>query len=171
MGVWSSVTGALDHAAGSFDESIGRQFDDTPGGGFADADTWTEWEPTGWAGYAVRGVAETMARPLVEDEDALDQAMEGGLISVDPENTTGLPAELIATTGETFDSDPGGGWTDPATYDNDDPTDQPSALRQIAEFLQLITTNIDTVVLGVVGLVVIYVFGNLFTINVGDSTG
>jgi hypothetical protein len=35
-GVVESVTGALDHAAGSVDESIGRQFDDEPGGGFAD---------------------------------------------------------------------------------------------------------------------------------------
>lgn len=36
MGVVGAVTGALDHAAGSVDESIARQFDDEPGGGFAD---------------------------------------------------------------------------------------------------------------------------------------
>jgi hypothetical protein len=36
VGVWSGITGALDHAAGSTDEAIGRQFDDTEGGGFAD---------------------------------------------------------------------------------------------------------------------------------------
>jgi hypothetical protein len=36
MGLYDSIAGAADHAAGSIDESIGRQFDDTEGGGFAD---------------------------------------------------------------------------------------------------------------------------------------
>lgn len=36
MGVWSGVAGALDHAAGSVDEAVGRQFDDTQGGGVSD---------------------------------------------------------------------------------------------------------------------------------------
>lgn len=34
--VYDGVAGVADHAAGSVDESIGRQFDDQPGGGFAD---------------------------------------------------------------------------------------------------------------------------------------
>lgn len=34
--VYDGVAGVADHAAGSVDESIGRQFDDSPGGGFAD---------------------------------------------------------------------------------------------------------------------------------------
>jgi len=34
--VWSTIAGAGDWAAGSVDESIGRQFDSQPGGGFAD---------------------------------------------------------------------------------------------------------------------------------------
>jgi len=34
------VIGAADDFAGQTDESIGRQFDDTPGGGFADTDTF-----------------------------------------------------------------------------------------------------------------------------------
>jgi hypothetical protein len=33
-GAWDAVAGVGDHATGSVDESIGRQFDDTPGGGF-----------------------------------------------------------------------------------------------------------------------------------------
>jgi len=36
MGIVSSITGALDHASGSVDESVGRQFDDSPGGGTVD---------------------------------------------------------------------------------------------------------------------------------------
>lgn len=36
MGLWSGVTGALDDAAGSTDEAVGRQFDDEQGGGFID---------------------------------------------------------------------------------------------------------------------------------------
>ncbi|WP_049907493.1 hypothetical protein [Haloferax elongans] len=36
MNVIDTVTGGLDHLAGSVDESIARQFDDEPGGGFAD---------------------------------------------------------------------------------------------------------------------------------------
>lgn len=36
MGVIGTVTGGLDHLAGSVDESIDRQFDDSQGGGFFD---------------------------------------------------------------------------------------------------------------------------------------
>jgi uncharacterized protein YjbJ (UPF0337 family) len=36
MGIVDTITGAADNAAGSVDESIGRQFDDTPGGGLID---------------------------------------------------------------------------------------------------------------------------------------
>lgn len=36
MSLYDRVAGALDHAAGSVDESIGRQFDDEEGGGFVD---------------------------------------------------------------------------------------------------------------------------------------
>ncbi|MDS0280631.1 hypothetical protein [Haloarcula onubensis] len=48
--VWGAVTGALDHAAGSVDESIGRQFDDEPGGGFADITETGESNDDGLAG-------------------------------------------------------------------------------------------------------------------------
>lgn len=41
MGVWSDMTGALDHAAGSTDEAIGRTFDNQPGGGVIDGTTET----------------------------------------------------------------------------------------------------------------------------------
>ena len=34
MGIVETVTGALDHGAGSTDEAIGRQFDEEEGGGF-----------------------------------------------------------------------------------------------------------------------------------------
>jgi len=48
--VWGAIAGAADHAAGSVDESIGRQFDDTKGGGFADlsetGDSNQDEEPT-----------------------------------------------------------------------------------------------------------------------------
>lgn len=36
MGIVDSVTGALDHAAGSTDEAVARTFDDEPGGGVVD---------------------------------------------------------------------------------------------------------------------------------------
>jgi len=38
--LWNQVAGVGDHLAGSTDESIGRQFDNTPGGGFADYNTY-----------------------------------------------------------------------------------------------------------------------------------
>lgn len=34
--LWNTVAGVYDHSWGSIDESVGRQFDDQPGGGFAD---------------------------------------------------------------------------------------------------------------------------------------
>jgi len=36
MGIYDSIAGAGGYLAGSVDESIARQFDDEPGGGFAD---------------------------------------------------------------------------------------------------------------------------------------
>lgn len=39
---YDAVAGTADHLAGSTDEAVGRQFDDTEGGGFADADTYTD---------------------------------------------------------------------------------------------------------------------------------
>lgn len=36
MGMYDDVAGVADHAAGSVDESVGRQFDDEEGGGVAD---------------------------------------------------------------------------------------------------------------------------------------
>lgn len=41
---YDAVAGVADHAAGSTDEAVGRQFDDEQGGGFADADTYTDDE-------------------------------------------------------------------------------------------------------------------------------
>lgn len=35
-GWWSTVAGAFDHSTGSVDESVGRQFNETQGGGFVD---------------------------------------------------------------------------------------------------------------------------------------
>lgn len=166
MGVWSTLAGAADHAAGSFDESIGRQFDDEQGGGFADTDTWVDNQDQGPVGDGFEGLAKTFASPFVEDR-ALDQVAEGGLVSVDPDQTTNAPGWLVATAGETFDDDPGGGYTDPSTYENDDPTDKPSPLAEIARFLRTVTTNIDTIAASGAALVVIYVVGNLFTFNVG----
>ena len=40
MGAWDDLVDAADHAAGSTDEAVARQFDDQQGGGFADYDTW-----------------------------------------------------------------------------------------------------------------------------------
>lgn len=37
---YDSVASTADHLAGSTDEAFARQFDDQPGGGIADADTW-----------------------------------------------------------------------------------------------------------------------------------
>lgn len=50
-GTYDVVAGVGDYAAGSLDESIGRQFDDEPGGGFGD--------------YAVGGTADA----VFEDPD------------------------------------------------------------------------------------------------------
>lgn len=36
---WNQIAGTADHLAGSTDEAFARQFDNTPGGGFADYDT------------------------------------------------------------------------------------------------------------------------------------
>lgn len=38
---WDNLSGWADHLAGSTDEAVGRTFDDEPGGGVADPDTWT----------------------------------------------------------------------------------------------------------------------------------
>jgi len=170
MGVWSSVPHAVDHAAGSFDESVGRQFDAEQGGGIADADTWVDNEDQGPVGEGFDRLAKTFGSPFVEDE-ALDQVADGGLISVDPDQTTNPSGWLIATAGQTFDNDPGGGYTDPDTYDDEDPNNEPTPLAQIARFLQLLTNNIGTVATGIVALVTIYVLGNLFTFtfDVGGS--
>lgn len=58
---------------------------------------------------------------------------------------------------------------DPNNDDNNDPTDEPSPLAQIARFIQLLLGNIDAVVIGGAALVIVYVFGNLFTFHVGDG--
>lgn len=47
--VYDTVAGAADNAVGPVDESIGRQFDDEPGGGFADVN---EGEVTNFPGPA-----------------------------------------------------------------------------------------------------------------------
>jgi len=50
MGIYDTVAGVADYAAGSVDESIGRQFDDQPGGGFADLTETGETNEDGLAG-------------------------------------------------------------------------------------------------------------------------
>ena len=55
------VAGPADHLAGSTDESVGRQFDDTPGGGFADVTANTFWSgASGLGDWAAGDVDETV---------------------------------------------------------------------------------------------------------------
>ena len=75
MGMFSGITGTLDHLAGSTDEAIGRQFDDEPGGGFADPDTWTS------AGDDLAGnVDEAIGRQFDDEKGGgfIDEAFGAG---------------------------------------------------------------------------------------------
>lgn len=59
------LAGVLNAAAGSVDESVGRQFDDTPGGGFADEAADVAGDPAGAVGDAAQEAGEATARALV----------------------------------------------------------------------------------------------------------
>lgn len=62
MGIWNTIAGAADHAAGSTDEAFGRQFDNQEGGGIADADTYT-----GIADHLAGSVDESIGRQFDSD--------------------------------------------------------------------------------------------------------
>lgn len=73
MGVWSDLTGALDHAAGSTDEAVARSFDDEPGGGL--------WSGTaGWFDHAAGSMDESVARSFDDEPGGglLDGALDTG---------------------------------------------------------------------------------------------
>jgi len=60
-------------------------------------------------------------------------------------------------------------WTD-ATTGNTQPSDggaNQSPVAQVARLFELVTSNAGTIATGVVGLVLVYVVGQLFTFNVG----
>ncbi|AUV82064.1 hypothetical protein C2R22_10730 [Salinigranum rubrum] len=61
---YGAVAGVADHATGSVDESIGRQFDDTPGGGFFEAGPNTDDETESVAGFDPWG--DSQSNPLLE---------------------------------------------------------------------------------------------------------
>lgn len=94
--VYQGVAGVGDDAAGNFDESIGRQFDDEAGGGFADWDTWVDNEDPGPVGDFAEGVTYSLVRGSVDSEEAAEQAVDDGVSSLSHEETTNLAADLIA---------------------------------------------------------------------------
>jgi hypothetical protein len=49
MGLWNDVAGVADHLAGSTDEAVARQFDNTPGGGASDVVAQQWWGLFDWA--------------------------------------------------------------------------------------------------------------------------
>lgn len=78
------VVGAADDFLGQKDEAIGRQFDDTPGGGFADADTYTaiatgtntEGTPSDVISTVPDATRETTEETVDAASDAVDDAAD-----------------------------------------------------------------------------------------------
>ncbi|QCC47442.1 hypothetical protein [Halobellus limi] len=79
---YDTVAGAADHAAGSVDESIGRQFDDETGGGFFDVapegsggaavDTDGDGEPEEFNNRFLRGPVRTVYDATFDYEGTLN---------------------------------------------------------------------------------------------------
>jgi len=106
-GAYDAVAGAGDYAAGSVDESIGRQFDDKKGGGVVDADTWidNEGDPFGAVSSTFSFGGDVMGIP--EEKQSKE-----GIISQDPSTYNSWIYSGVSRTGQQFDNTPGGGWPD-----------------------------------------------------------
>lgn len=72
-----TVTGIADHAAGSVDESVGRQFDDQEGGGFADEAASTG---AGFLDWAAGDVDEFVGRQTSGVRRQFDSEQGGGVV-------------------------------------------------------------------------------------------
>jgi len=119
---YSTVAGAADHLAGSTDEALGRQFDDEPGGGTFDPDTYVpnDWDPDDPDNFGdggnrwipgfletVRNPVDRITSPWETTRGALDAAAlnfdegVGGLTSLvdgQPGNTAGSGQQGVNTT-------------------------------------------------------------------------
>ncbi|RDZ65879.1 hypothetical protein C5B90_05885 [Haloferax sp. Atlit-12N] len=83
MSILGSVAGGLDHLAGSVDESIGRQFDDEPGGGFADVGRTGETNDSETDTYNNRYLRGDFARSLYDTVTDYDGTLNGQEDTVD----------------------------------------------------------------------------------------
>lgn len=77
MGIYDTVAGAFDYAAGSTDEAVARQFDDVEGGGVSD-ETFAVLDPTRAASAQteqdLRHPALAGPSPLTLLSDAMDRS-------------------------------------------------------------------------------------------------
>lgn len=100
-GIWDTVAGAGDWAAGGVDEAVGRQFDDEPGGGIVDADTWVDNPMPGPIGDAARSVTRPVVGAVTNSEDATEQALDDGIVGLDNSQVTGALPKFLAEPVET----------------------------------------------------------------------
>ncbi|WP_410765794.1 hypothetical protein [Haloferax sp. DFSO60] len=83
MSVFGSIAGGLDHLAGSVDESIGRQFDDEVGGGFADVGRTGEGNDSETDTYHNRFLRGDFARSAYDAVMEYDGTLNGREDSID----------------------------------------------------------------------------------------
>lgn len=152
----SGIAGVYDFTWGSIDESVGRQFDDATGGGFADefgafvdptrrASEQTEQDVGTYAEFTLAGLAPAAA-------------IGGAATNQDSLDPFGQADELL---GRQFDRERGGGAADEAIRISEDvwndatpnvPFNAGQGLAGIAAALVL--------------LAVVYIFGTLFEVTV-----
>lgn len=174
MGLLDSVSGALDHAAGSTDEAWSRQFDDVEGGGFADelgaiADPTRSASPDTERDFNIftRGGAGGMEQ--LREQQGLDTSMyEGPLhggISDTLDRMAGRTPPDERESNDPLETPEGDG----QTFSGADPTD-PSDTNLYPEWLSLITDNLGLVAAGVIGLYVLTALGPVLEIvaNLSD---
>ena len=102
MGLIEDATGALDHAAASFDESIGRQFDDEQGGGFGD-ETMSLLDPT-----------DRASEQTEQDVGTLFEYGPAGAVAPGAQLLT-IGTDIDESIGRQFDTEEGGGAADVAS--------------------------------------------------------
>ena len=112
-GAWDAVAGVGDHAAGSVDESIGRQFDSRPGGGLVDlapdgeravADTDGDGSPDEFNNRFLQGSAVRTAYDVVFSYDGTLNGREDTADVFGP-TVGGVADAVVDVEGETHGSE------------------------------------------------------------------
>jgi len=134
---YDGVAGAADHAAGSVDESVARQFDDEDGGGFGDFFTADE------------------RSDFVFREGTTERTIYDTLF--DYEGTWGDSTDTEDLWGPSWSFDGGFDWRNENTDDPTDPDNLPISYRKIA---LLVGGSVAV-------LAASYLLGQLFTVGVG----